>query len=126
MNTKRFMNWVSGSGSPNQLEIDGKLVSKASSIAAAMNNYFIEKVAAVRRDILCFPNTYSECLHKKDSRLDKRNYRPVAILSPISKILEKVVFQQIYEYFTRNKIFDDNLHGYRKKSTNPNCIINHL
>ena len=202
MNTKRFMNWVSGSGSPNQLEIDGKLVSKASSIAAAMNNYFIEKVAAVRRDILCIPNTYSEChqmmrgkfcklwldfvtpqkvfkllrslkkskscgidgldsfslkvaaehiygplhhvltlslmqqkfpsswryskiipLHKKDSRLDKRNYRPVAILSPISKILEKVVFQQIYEYFTRNKIFDDNLHGYRKNRSIQTALL---
>ena len=32
---------------------------------------------------------------------------------PLSKILEKVAYSQIYDYFTRNKIFHPNLHGYR-------------
>ena len=50
-------------------------------------------------------------LHKKLSTLEPKNYRPVAILSPLSKILEKVVYQQIYSYFTSNKIFHPNLHG---------------
>ena len=43
--------------------------------------------------------------HKKSSQLKPENYRPVAILSPLSKILEKVIYQQIYSYFTNNKIF---------------------
>ena len=31
-------------------------------------------------------------LHKKESKLDPRNYRPLAILSPPSKILERIIF----------------------------------
>ena len=64
-----------------------------------------------------FPNCwkYSRVipLHKKESTLECKNYRPVAILSPLSKILEKVVYEQLYNYFTINKIFHPNLHGYR-------------
>ena len=53
-------------------------------------------------------------LHKKLDTLERKNYRPVSILSPLSKILEKIVYEQMYDYFTRNKLFHPNLHGYRK------------
>ena len=53
-------------------------------------------------------------MHKKKSTLKRENYRPVAILSPLSKILEKVIYEQIYSYFDRNKLFHPSLHGYRK------------
>ena len=53
-------------------------------------------------------------LHKKLSNLDCKNYRPVTILSPFSKVLEKIVYQQLYDYFSENKLFHPNLHGYRK------------
>ena len=39
-------------------------------------------------------------LHKKNSTLHRENYRPVAILSPLSKVLEKVIYEHIYNYFT--------------------------
>ena len=44
-------------------------------------------------------------LHKKLSPLKMENYRPVAILSPLSKVLEKVMYEHIYDYFDRNKLF---------------------
>ena len=53
-------------------------------------------------------------LHKKLSKLDRKNYRPVSILSPLSKVLERVIYEQIYEYFSRNCIFHPNLMGFRK------------
>ena len=52
-------------------------------------------------------------LHKKGSKVHRKNYRPVAILSPLSKILEKIAFENLYNYFSRNKIFHPDLHGYR-------------
>ena len=52
-------------------------------------------------------------LHKKDSTLKPENYRPVAILSPLSKILEKILYEHIYDYFNKNKLFHSSLHGYR-------------
>ena len=36
---------------------------------------------------------------KKDSRNDKRNYRPVSILSNISKIYERLLHKQLETYF---------------------------
>ena len=62
-------------------------------------------------------------LHKKDSVLERKNYRPVAILSPLSKILEKVVYLQIYDYFTKNHIFHPNLHGYRHNRSTQTALL---
>ena len=62
-------------------------------------------------------------LHKKGSTLECQNYRPVAILSPLSKVLEKIVYQQIYDHFTNNKIFDQNLHGYRDNRSTQTALI---
>ena len=33
------------------------------------------------------------------------NYRPISILPAISKIIEKVIYQQIYSFFQRNELF---------------------
>ena len=62
-------------------------------------------------------------LHKKLSQLDPKIYRPVAILSPLSKVLEKIVYQQLYDYFTKNKIFHQNLHGYRKNRSTQTALL---
>ena len=57
------------------------------------------------------------------SSLESKNYRPVAILSPLSKILEKAMYEQIYNYFTNNKIFHPNLHGYRKNRSTQTALL---
>ena len=64
-------------------------------------------------------------LHKKESKLERKNYmyRPVALLSPLSKILEKVAYEQMYQYFTKNKIFHPNLHGYRKNRSTQTALL---
>ena len=62
-------------------------------------------------------------LHKKGSKLERKNYRPVAILSPLSKMLEKIIYEQIYEYFSRNKIFHSDLHGYRKYRSTKTALV---
>ena len=60
----------------------------------------------------CWKYTKVIPLHKKNSPIKKENYRPVAILSPFSKVLEKVIYGQIYEYFLKNRLFSSSLHGY--------------
>ena len=41
-------------------------------------------------------------LYKKDDDRSFGNYRPISLLSSISKIFERVAFNQLYEYFTSN------------------------
>ena len=42
---------------------------------------------------------------KKDPKLDFSNYRPISLLSNIMKILEKLMYNEIYKCFSENNIF---------------------
>ena len=52
-------------------------------------------------------------LYKNDRRADKSNYRPISILSNVSKIYEKCLYSQLYDYFDNN-IFSKYQCGFRK------------
>ena len=52
-------------------------------------------------------------LHKKDDPLNPANYRPVAIIPVLSKILEKAVYVQMFKYLSDNNLIHPNHHAYR-------------
>ena len=52
-------------------------------------------------------------IYKKDDDTIFSNYRPISILPAISKIIEKVIYGQIYHYFSQNKLFSDSQYGFR-------------
>ena len=64
-------------------------------------------------------------LHKKGDPTNCSNYRPISILSAISKILEKILAAQINEFFEENQIFTDSQFGFRK-CRNTTGAINRL
>ena len=51
-------------------------------------------------------------VHKKNEKSDKRNYRPVNILTNISKIYEKLLYNQLSKYF--DSLLATNQCGFRK------------
>jgi hypothetical protein len=50
----------------------------------------------------------------KGESTDLNNYRGISVLSPISKIFEKILASQISNYFEENKLFTIHQHGFRK------------
>ena len=48
---KEFMDWEDSGGPPSQLSVNNMLITKASLIATAMNQFFIEKVQTIRNGI---------------------------------------------------------------------------
>ncbi|CAF0722117.1 unnamed protein product [Brachionus calyciflorus] len=53
-------------------------------------------------------------LFKNKGTLDDiNNYRGISVLSPLSKVFEKIIYKQIYNYFDINKLMNDNQHGFR-------------
>ena len=44
-------------------------------------------------------------LYKKENRSIITNYRPVSLLNSISKLFEKVVFEQLDRFFKENGLF---------------------
>ena len=52
-------------------------------------------------------------LHKQDNPTDINNYRPISLLPSISKVLEKIVLDQIQSYFTSHNLLYNNQYGFR-------------
>ena len=44
-------------------------------------------------------------LYKKDDKLIMNNYKPISLLTSISELFEKVVFEQLSDYFSINNTF---------------------
>ena len=62
-------------------------------------------------------------LLKKPNIFKPDNFRPISLLPSISKIIEKCVFIQIYQYFEKNKLIFGSQYGYRKNhSTETACL----
>ena len=43
-------------------------------------------------------------IYKKNSRSDPNNYRPISVLPTISKLIERIVFKNVYNYFLENSL----------------------
>ena len=74
-----------------------------------------------------FPSLYKLAkiipLLKKDDPLVPKNYRPVAILCIISKVIERAIFMQIVEYMNENDFFHPNHHGFRGNHSTSTAMV---
>ena len=61
---------------------------------------------------------------KKDSRLDYSNYRPIAVLSNIEKILEKLMYKRLYTFLNNNNIIYKLQFGFRQQYSTSHALIN--
>ena len=74
-----------------------------------------------------FPSQYKVAkvipLLKKDDPLEPKNYRPVAILPILSKVIERVIFVQIIEYMNTKEYFHPNNNGFRAHHSTSTAMI---
>ena len=62
-------------------------------------------------------------LFKKGDQNSVDNYRPISLLPAISKIFERIVFCQLYDYFDSNDLFYISQYGFRRAhSTELACL----
>ena len=55
-------------------------------------------------------------LYKKGNRTLLDNYRPISILTSISKMFERVMFNQIHVYFSSHSLYYNGQYGFRKNT----------
>ena len=60
---------------------------------------------------------------KKSDPKSLENYRPISLLSVISKIFERVVYNQIYAYFTSNNYFYRSQYGFRNRHSTEDAAM---
>jgi hypothetical protein len=120
------------------LSIIGNLKNSKSTGMDNLDTYIIKLVAA---DILpaithivnlsiseaTFPSAWKRAkvvpLLKKDDPLNPKNYRPVALLPILSKILERAIFSQLVNYLDSNAILHPNHRGSRKGHSTATALI---
>ena len=60
---------------------------------------------------------------KKGDRLDVNNYRPISLISNISKIIEKLIHKRLNSFLEQNNIFYPSQFGYREKHSTTHALI---
>ena len=74
-----------------------------------------------------FPAMWKEAnvqpVHKKESRQLKTQYRPISLLPICSKIFEKIIFDQMYEFLNSNNLISQNQSGFRPGDSTINQLL---
>lgn len=65
-------------------------------------------------------------IYKAGNQSDLNNYRPISLLTTISKIFEKCIHEQISTYFLTNNLFSSNQFGFLPKRGTDLAVINHI
>lgn len=62
-------------------------------------------------------------LYKKNNKTDPGNYRPVSILCVVSKIIERIIYDQLESYLTSNNLLYEYQSGFRRGFSTDTCLI---
>ena len=112
---------LSTSKSSPKDSIPAKLIQENCEIFA--HKIFIDFHRAIQDG--SFPNNLKSAdispVFKKGDRSEKTNYRPVSILSPLSKIFERLLFTQINKYMDSKP--SPYQCGFRKNMGTQNCLL---
>ena len=62
-------------------------------------------------------------IFKEGDKTEKSNYRPISVLPVISKLFEKLVFNQLYHYMKENSLFTSDQSGFLRLHSTLTCLL---
>lgn len=65
-------------------------------------------------------------IFKGGCETDPNNYRPISILPLMSKIFERIMFNQLYRFIEKYKLLSDCQYGFRKKRSTTDAIMEQM
>ena len=93
--------------------ISARLLKEASPIVTRSLTFIIN--LSITTGI--FPNAWKRArvspIFKENLKTDPNNYRPISVLPVVSKLIKRVVFNQLYEYLNNNKLLTESQSGFR-------------
>lgn len=74
-----------------------------------------------------FPDEWKCCkvipLFKQGARSDLNNYRPISIIPVVAKVFERIIYDQIYDYLTKNGLLSDQQSGFRSLHSTVTALL---
>ena len=74
----------------------------------------------------CYKMSNIAPLHKKDSKADPANYRPVSLTSHVVKIYERILRKKMVAHLEDNSLLCPNQHGFRSGKSCLTQLLHHL
>ena len=75
----------------------------------------------------CYPNDFKLArvvpIFKKGNRIQCENYRPISILPCLSKILERIIHNQVYNFLDKNKLIRPAQYGFRRQHSTELAVL---
>ena len=93
--------------------ISAKLPNEAGPIVSASLSYIINRSLTTG----IFPNDWKVArvtpIYKDDIKTNPNNYRPISVLPIVNKLIERIVFNQLYAFLMRHDLLADAQSGFR-------------
>ena len=110
----KFLNSLDVSKSSGPDKVPNKLLKMCALLIASPLCKLFNKSLQTGKFPLCWKRASVTPIYKqKGSSSDPTNYRPISLLPNLSKILEKIVFNKIYEHLSENNLLTEKQSGYR-------------
>ena len=62
-------------------------------------------------------------IFKEGDKDDKSNYRPISVLPAISRLFEKLITNQLYQYIEKNGLFSSDQSGFLRQHSTLTCLL---
>ena len=62
-------------------------------------------------------------IYKKNNKMEAGNYRPISILNMISKLFERIAYQQLNTYLQTHQLLYEHQSGFRSSYSTETCLI---
>ena len=104
--------------------IQARLLKMASPAISDSLAYIFNMSLALGKFPDAWKNARVSAIYKKGPRVDPGNYRPISILPVVSKLLERIVHKQLYNYFSEHKLLAPQQSGFRPKHSTQTSLHN--
>ena len=119
-------------------KVFGKLKNSLGFGTDGIANYFLKIALSVIGESLCnifnlsiATGEFPDCckiaraapIFKSGQSNDRSKYRPISVLPFLSRVFEKLVFNQLYEYLDKNKLIHYRQSGFRSLHSAITCLL---
>ena len=119
----RLLLGLSGNKATGIDKISCKIIKKAAPIISDSLTLIFNQAITLSS----FPDEWKMAkvvpLFKNGQRNIPGNYRPISVLPAISKIMERILYDQLYDYLTKFELLSDSQFGFRKFHSTASALL---